>query len=110
MVAALTYFGTDNWVGELAALFVVQRPSRAILPYFLWLTAAATFLPPVANDYSLVFLPLAIVAIWDRRDPTPVHMVMGLVLLWWQPWQLDVSARVLILLRSGRSLGDRREI
>ena len=96
MVAALLILGPIiGWVSW--RLFRCPEPSRAILPYFLWITATATFFPPVANDYSLVFLPLAIVATWDRRDPALVHMAMGLLLLWWQPWQLDVSARVLIL-------------
>jgi hypothetical protein len=96
MVAALLILGPIiGWVSW--RLFRCPEPSRAILPYFLWMTAAATFFPPVANDYSLVFLPLATVATWDRRDPAPVHMLMGLTLLWWQPWQLDVGARVIIL-------------
>ncbi len=96
--------------GTLAALFILgpiiglvswqiyrcAEPRRLILPYFLWMTAAATFLPPIANDYSLVFLPLAVVALWDRRDPLLVHLTMGLLLLWWQPWQLDIGPRVLM--------------
>jgi Glycosyltransferase family 87 len=73
------------------------EPGRVALPFFLWLTAAATFLPPVANDYSLVFLPLAIVATWDRRDTPLVHVAMGVALLWWQPWQLAVGPRLLIV-------------
>ncbi len=72
------------------------EPRRLILPYFLWLTALASFFPPVANDYSLVFLPLAVLASWDRRDPVWVHMALALLLLSWQPWQIDVGARVLI--------------
>jgi hypothetical protein len=72
-------------------------PGALVLPYFLWLISAATFFPPVANDYSLVFLPLAVAAVWDRRDPVWVHVSMGVLLLWWQPWQLDVGPRVLIV-------------
>ena len=95
MVAALLILGPIiGWVSW--RLFRCPEPSRAILPYFLWMTATASFFPPVANDYSLVFLPLAVLATWDRRDPAPVHMAMGLLLLWWQPWQLEVGPRVLM--------------
>jgi Glycosyltransferase family 87 len=73
------------------------EPRRLILPYLLWLTAAASFFPPVANDYSLVFLPLAVVATWDRRDPVWVHLALGLLLLWWQPCQIDAGPRVLLV-------------
>src|SRR5262249_39267841 len=56
-------------------------PSQLLYPYLAWLTAAATFLPPVSNDYNLVFLPLAALALWDRRDPALVHVLMGFLLL-----------------------------
>jgi hypothetical protein len=72
------------------------EPRRLLLPYCLWLTALASFFPPVANDYSLVFLPLAVASVWDRRDPVWVHMALALWLLSWQPWQIDVGPRVLM--------------
>ena len=77
-------------------VFRYAASSRLILPYFLWLTALASFFPPVANDYSLVFLPMAVVAAWDRRDPVWVHMTLALLLLSWQPWQIDVGPRLLM--------------
>jgi hypothetical protein len=95
IAAALILGPIVGWVSW--RLYRCPEPRRVILPYFLWMTATATFFPPVANDYSLIFLPLAIVATWDRRDPVPVHIAMGLLLLWWQPWQLDVGPRVLML-------------
>jgi hypothetical protein len=95
VAAALMLGPIIGWVSW--RLYRCPEPRQIILPYFLWLTAAATFFPPVANDYSLVFLPLAIVATWDRRDPAPVHMALGLLLLWWQPWQLEVGPRVLMV-------------
>lgn len=94
VAAALILGPVLGWVSW--RLYRCPEPRRVILPYFFWLTAAATFFPPVANDYSLVFLPLAVAAIWDRRDPVMVHVCMGLLLLSWQPWQLEVGPRVLI--------------
>jgi hypothetical protein len=66
---------------------------RVVLPYLLWLAALATFFPRHANDYNLYYLPLAALAVWDRRDPPAVHVGMALLLLWWQPWALPVGGR-----------------
>ncbi|HTU20453.1 MAG TPA: glycosyltransferase 87 family protein [Gemmataceae bacterium] len=63
----------------------VPEPSRLIYPYFLWLMASATYLPPIANDYSLFFLPLAALAVWDCRDRAILHVLMVFLLIWWQP-------------------------
>lgn len=70
-----------------------------VYPYFLWLCALATFLPQISNDYNLVFFPLAVLAVWDRRDPVPVHMIMGLLLLWWQPVALPIGDKLLLVIR-----------
>jgi hypothetical protein len=70
-------------------------PQAVVYPYLLWLAAAATFLPPVSNDYNLVFLPLAALAVWDRRDPAAVHVLLGCLLPWWQPVALPVSGKLL---------------
>jgi len=74
-----------------------RSPCRAELSlvYLLWITALATFFPSVANDYNLIYLPLVLVAVWDRRDPAAIHMVMGLCLLWLQPFRLEIGPRVL---------------
>jgi hypothetical protein len=70
---------------------------RLLYPYLLWLTAAATFLPAIANDYNLFFLLLAALAVWDRRDPVIVHVLMATVVLWWQPVALPARASFLWL-------------
>lgn len=81
-----------------------------IYPYLVWLVAAATFVPPVANDYSLVFLPVAVLAVWDRRDALWIHVLMAFLLLWWQPFVLPIGPRLLFafkylgLLAAGGSL------
>jgi hypothetical protein len=70
-------------------------PSRLLYPYFLWLIASATYLPPIANDYSLFFLPLAALTVWDRRDKVFIHVLMAFLLIWWQPIRLPVSSKLL---------------
>jgi hypothetical protein len=69
-----------------------SRGSPALLyPYFAWLAAVGTFLSPVSNDYNLFFLPVAALAVWDRRDQVLVHLMMALLLLWWQPLLLPIG-------------------
>jgi hypothetical protein len=88
--------------GQLAALALIAPPvlwvslhlfrdprgERARLPFLLFLLAAATFVLPVAYDYSLIFLPPAALAVWDRRDPLALQLLFGALLLWWQPFAL----------------------
>jgi hypothetical protein len=102
-LAALTKIpGTVGACGVLAPLVLWvtynlfrQRSGGALLyPYFAWLAAVGTFLPPVSNDYNLFFLPVAALAAWDRRDRVIVHLLMGLLLLWWQPLQLSMSGEL----------------
>ena len=80
---------------------VFRSPAREKLtfPYLLWVLAAATFVPPLASDYNLVFLPMVVLAVWDRRDPVLVHMSMGLLLLWWQPFQIPVAGSALLIFK-----------
>lgn len=74
----------------------LKQPNRLLFPYFTWIAACATFVPPVSNDYNLFFLPLSALALWDRRDPVPVHMGMTLLLLWAEPLVLSPSAQLLL--------------
>lgn len=74
-----------------------EDATRLAFPLTLWLVAAGTFLPPAAGDYNLIFLPLAIIAVWDARDRPAVHMLMALVLLALQPFAFTVSGRILLL-------------
>jgi hypothetical protein len=76
------------------------RWEPAILyPFLAWVTAVATFLPTVSNDYNLAVLPLAALAVWDRRDPVLVHVFLGFLLLWWQPVRLTIGAEVLLVFK-----------
>lgn len=124
------YWGVPSvaqWDGKLAAplvilpmvgvicLKVARSARREVLlwPLLLWVVAAATFIPPMANDYNLMFLPLAALAVWDRRDPPWVHALMAYLILWWQPFDLGIDGALLLtfklggLLAVGLSLGHR---
>ncbi len=86
-------------VGSLLAwvslgLYRCRDPRPAVLPFLLWTLAAATFVPKVANDYNLVFLPMAMLAVWDRRDPLPVHAGLALACLVLQPVGFAMSHSV----------------
>jgi hypothetical protein len=72
---------------------VYRCPARRVLtyPYLLWIVALATYMPPISNDYNLVFLPLAVLTVWDRRDPLFIHVALALLFLWWQPIRLSIG-------------------
>jgi hypothetical protein len=87
----------------VVSLQVWRAPNSRSLafPLFAWLTAAATFAMPYSNDYNLVTLPVAALAVWDRRDRVWVHMAMGLLLLWWQPVMLSAGGGLLLTIKTG---------
>jgi Glycosyltransferase family 87 len=82
-------------------VFRCGRPRDVLYPYFLWLTALATFLPPVANDYNLIFLLLAALAVWDRRDPVWVHCLMAAFLFVWQPVAVSIGPMLFFSFKLG---------
>lgn len=75
--------------------------ARLLWPLMLWVVAAATFVPPMASDYNLFFLPLAALAVWDRRDPAAVHLLMAYLLLWWQPFDLEIDGALVLAFKLG---------
>jgi hypothetical protein len=98
------YVATAMILGPM--LLVVSRrllecPQRDVLafPYLLWIVALAAFVPPVANDYSLVVLPLAAFAVCGRRDPLSCRLAILALIVWWQPIRLPIDGRILILLK-----------
>ncbi len=85
------------WVG-----FHIRRcpnPRNVIVPFLLWTAAAATFVPRVSNDYNLFFLPMAALAVWDRRDSVLLHVALGLTCVWVQPLAFGLSLSVLVGLK-----------
>jgi hypothetical protein len=75
------------------------EPRRVVLPFLLWTAGLATFVPKVANDYNLFFVPLAALAVWDRRDPVLVHIGLAFLLLWAQPIGFWMNTSVLFALK-----------
>ena len=78
---------------------VFRSEARRLLAYplLLWVVALASFVPVIANDYSLVFLPLALLAVYSRRDPPIVHVAIALLFLPLQPIALPISPFLLLL-------------
>ena len=113
---SLSTYWRRLWPRELAILSAVPGPVAACLvllppavgvclrvprgaegdvllvPLFLWLTALATFLPALSNDYNLVVLPLVALAVWDRGDRLTAHALLAPLLTWWQPFALPYLA------------------
>jgi hypothetical protein len=77
------------------------RDNRAVAwPYLLWLSALATFVSPVAQDYNLLFIPLAILAMWSAADSWKLHVGVATTLLWCQPLYLGISGAPWLLLKT----------
>lgn len=98
------YIATAAILGPILAwvswqMFRCRRRQLLAFPYLMWVVALATFVPPVANDYSLVFLPLAVLAVCSRRDPLLCCLAIAALALWWQPFFLPINGRLLILIK-----------
>jgi hypothetical protein len=78
-----------------------SHDDRLAFPLFLWLIAAATFGMPVSNDYNLVSLPLAALAVFGggRRDGLAVSIALALLLSWWQPLMLPISGQLIFVIK-----------
>jgi hypothetical protein len=66
-------------------------------PLLLWVVAAASFVPDIANDYSLVFLPLAAVAVLGRGDPPVVWALVAASLAAYQPVAFPIPGAALLV-------------
>jgi hypothetical protein len=82
-------------------VFHCPRSEPLTYPLLLWVLAVASCAPVIANDYSLLFLPLAAVAVWSRKDPRAVHAGLLLSLLWWQPFMFPINPLFLLMIKLG---------
>ncbi len=98
-VAIATVLPLGLWVSY--HFYRCPHKEPLIYPYFCWLTALATFVPEISNDYNFFFLPLAALAVWARRDPPVVHVLMSPLLLWWQPFQLPIGGELIFFFKVG---------
>ncbi len=69
-----------------------------LAPYLLWIIAAATFLPPVSNDYNLAPLVLAFLALWNGRKPAN-YLILLVLAIWWQPIGLPISGKQMFFIK-----------
>jgi hypothetical protein len=97
IIAAALLISALAWVSY--HVYICPRRETLAYPYLLWIIALATFVPPVSNDYNLVFLPLAVLAVWDRRDPLLVQAALALLLIWWQPIGMSISGNVFLVIK-----------
>ena len=97
LVAAAVVGPALCWV--CLRIYRCEQRCRLAYPLLLWVVALGSYVPEIANDYSLVFLPLAAVAIYSRREPWPVHAGMALFLLALQPFALPINPFLLLLFK-----------
>jgi hypothetical protein len=97
MMAVILLMLPLSWV----TYHVHKCPQRGALtyPYLLWIVALATFALPVSNDYNVLFLPLAVLTVWDRRDPLMLQASLALLLIWWQPIAMPINAMALFIIK-----------
>jgi hypothetical protein len=79
-------------------LRVFSSPNRQALTYpvLLWTCAVASFAPIIANDYSLIFYPLCVLACADVGDPWLARIGILASLLFWQPFLIPISPWILL--------------
>jgi hypothetical protein len=97
LVAVLFVTSLLAWVGH--GVYRCPQGTRLAYPFLLLLATTATLLPWAANDYNFFYLPLAALAVWDRRDPVAVHVLMGFLLLWWQPILLPIGPSLVFVFK-----------
>ncbi len=69
-------------------------------PFLLWLAGTATMIFPVANDYNLLFIPLAALAAWNAADSWRIQLCVAAILPWWQPFHFGLTDLAWLLLKS----------
>lgn len=97
LAASVMLLPVMGWV----SLRIYRCPQRTKLdfPYLFWLVALGTFVPTIANDYSLAFLPIAAVAVWSRCDNKIVQFMLAASLLCWQPFLTPLPGGLVLLLK-----------
>jgi hypothetical protein len=97
VVAAIVLLPLAAWV--CWSVYRSDRRATVVFGLLAWLTALGTFAPAISFDYNLIFLPLAALAVWDRRDPVIAQAVLVLLMLWWQPFNLGIDGAFLSLVK-----------
>jgi hypothetical protein len=90
--AALVLGPPTIWLSVRMLRATARTRAALAYPYLLWLAAMATFVLPVSYDYNLFFLPLAALAVCDRRDPVVVPLALIAMVVWAQPFKVPVPS------------------
>ncbi|HEY6556785.1 MAG TPA: glycosyltransferase family 87 protein [Polyangiaceae bacterium] len=80
-------------------MFRMRASVLLVYPLLLWLNALGSCVGLIANDYSLAFLPLAVMAVASFKDPWFVKISLALLLVWWQPVALGISGVPLLAIK-----------
>jgi hypothetical protein len=97
MAAGLFVFVLGAWVSY--DVYRSKHTEALFYPLLLWLNALGSCVGAIANDYSLMFLPLAVLSAFSLRDPWFVRISLALLLVWWQPFALDIHPVVLLFIK-----------
>jgi len=95
--AMLLVLALSSWV--CFRVYRARGSERIAYPLLLWLNAVGSCVGAIANDYSLMFLPLAVIAVFSLRDPWFVRVSMALLLIWWQPFELPIPPVLLLVIK-----------
>jgi hypothetical protein len=88
--AAVLLFPAGVWLGR--RLYRSPRMEAMAYPFLLWVATVATFYMPYSFDYNLIYFPILVLAVWSRRDPVIVHLLLGAgIVAWWQPLALGLN-------------------
>lgn len=83
----------------------VQDRAKVLLPFLLWAASVATFVLPIANDYNLIFLPLALLCVFDfgfsgASKGMWFAAVLALISLpWLQPFRMSIDPYIMTVLK-----------
>lgn len=94
MILVLLAGGWVSW-----RIYRARGAEGVLYPLLLWLNALGSCVGAIANDYSLMFLPLTVVAVFSIRDPWFVRIAMALLIVWWQPIELPIGAVPLFIIK-----------
>jgi hypothetical protein len=91
--------GLGGWVSY--KLYRLRGSELVLYPLLLWLNALGSCVGAIANDYSLIFLPIAVVAVTSfKKDPWFVRISMLLLVLWWQPIDIGIPAIPFLIIKA----------
>jgi hypothetical protein len=78
-------------------VFRARQSERLAFSYLLWIVSIASFVPQIANDYSLAFLPIAAVGCFGWREHWSTWVFFAIGCLSLQPFAFPVSGLVLLV-------------